>query len=249
MKFMVRSLQILAVVLLLAIASVVRAQTPLTPCATVVVAGLSEVEPGAALVFNASITGPIHTTKPEFKWSVSAGTIMSGQGTEVITVDTAGLGGQELTATAELSGAPLGCKGSASRTAQVKVQPFVCGLPFDQYGDIDFEDEKARLDNFAIQISNELLSTGHILMSAGRKTFENETAERLARAKSYMVDVRGIDPNRIVTTDCGFAQELRIVFSIVPLGAVPPSCDIYDTIPFSEVKFTKPRRNSSKKRQ
>jgi hypothetical protein len=246
---MVRSIQILAVVLLLAMALVVRAQSPLTTCATIDIDGPSEVEPGAELVFNARITGSIHTTKPEFKWTVSAGTIMRGQGTEAITVDTVGLGGQELTATAELSGALPGCKGSASRTTQVKPQPFVCGLPFDQYGDIDFEDEKARLDNFAIQISNELQTIGQIIMSAGRKTFENETAERLARAKSYMVDVRDVDRNRIITTDCGFSQELSIRLVVVPAGVSPVPCDAYDTIPFSEVKFTKPRPKSSKKRR
>jgi hypothetical protein len=246
---MVRTIQILAVVLLVTMASVVRAQTPSTPCATVDIDGPSEVEPGAELVLRVRITGPIHTTRPEFKWTVSVGTITSGQGATEITVDTVGLGGQELTATAELSGAPPGCKGSASRTTQVKPQPITCGRPFDEYGDISFEDEKARLDNFAIQISNELLSSGYILMSAGRETFENETAERLARAKSYIIDVREIDPNRIVTLDCGFTPELRILLSIVPVGAEPPTCDTYNTIPFSEVKFTKQRPKASKKRR
>ena len=245
---MILSIRILSFVLLLTLASVVRAQTSLTTCATIEIDGLSEVEPGTVLVFNARITGPIHTTKPEFKWTVSAGTITSGQGTEIISVDTVGLGGQEVTATAELSGAPVGCKGSASRTTQIK-PPIVCNLPFDQYGDINFEDEAARLDNFAIQISNELLSTGQIIMSAGRETFKNETAERLARAKSYIVDFRHVDQNRIITTDCGFAQELRITLVVVPAGVSPRTCDTYDTIPFSEVKFTKPRPKSSKKRR
>lgn len=245
---MVRWIYIPAVLLLLTLASVITAQTPLTTCATIEIDGLSEVDPGTVLVFNARIAGPIHTTKPEFKWTVSAGTITSGQGTEIITVDTTGLGGQDVTATAELNGAPPGCKGSASRTAKIKPPPIGCGRPFDEYGDISFEDEQARLDNFAIQISNELLSTGHILMFAGRETFENETAQRLARAKSWIVDVRGIDRNRIVTVDCGFAPELRIQLSIVPVGASPPSCDASFAIPFSDVKFTKRRPKSSKKR-
>ena len=244
---MVRSIQILSFGLLLLLASVIRAQSPLTPCATVVVAGPSEVEPGVALAFNASITGPIHTTKLEFKWTVSAGTITSGQGTDVITVDTAGLGGQEVTATAELTGAPPGCKASASSTTKVK-PPIICGIPFDQYGDIGFADEKARLDNFAIQITNEPLSTGQIIMYAGRETFKDEAAERLARAKSYLTDVRGIDRNRIITTDCGFSGELRITLMVVPTGANPLTCDSSSTIPFSEVQFTKPRPKSSKKR-
>ena len=224
------------------------AQSPLTRCATVEVDGLSEVDPGTVLVFDARITGPIHTTKPEFKWTVSAGTITSGQGTEIITVDTAWLGGQDVTATAELIGAPSGCKASASRATKVK-PPIICGLPFDQYGDIKFEDEKARLDNFAIQISNELLSTGQILMFAGRETFKNEAAERLARARSYIVDFRNVDRNRIITTDCGFSDELKITLMVVSAGVSPLTCDTSIAIPFSEVKFTKPRPKSSKKRR
>jgi hypothetical protein len=246
---MVRSIQILAVVLLLAIASVIRAQSPLTPCATIDIDGPSEVEPGAELVLRVRITGPVHTTKPEFKWTVSAGTITSGQGATEIIVDTVGLGGQEVTVTAELSGAPPGCKGSVSRSTQIKLAPIACRRPFDEYGDISFEDEKARLDNFAIQISNELLSSGYILMSAGRETFENETGERLARAKSYVTDVREVDPNRVVTLDCGFTPGLRILLSIVPVGAEPPTCSYDTAIPFSEVKFTKPRPKSLQKRR
>ena len=239
---MARSIQIVFIVLLLAFASVVRAQTT---CGTIDVDGPTEVDPGTLVVFNAKITGTIHTTKPEFKWTVSAGEITSGQGTDAITVDTAGLGGQEIIATVEISG----CKGSASRTTQVKVQPPTCGMPFDEYGDIDFEDEKARLDNFAIQLLNEPLSTGQILMAAGQQTFKNEAAERLARAKSYLVHVRQIDPNRIVTSDCGFTRDLLVILSI-SAGEIPlRTCDSYITIPFSEVKFTKPRPKSSKKRR
>jgi len=245
---MVRSIQLLSVVLLLTLASVVTAQSPLTTCATIDIDGPSEVAPGAPLVFKIKIIGLIHTTKPEFKWSVSVGTIMSGQGTDEITVDTVNLGGQELTATAELTGAPPGCKASVSRTTQVKPAPPACFHPFDEYGDIDFEDEKARLDNFAIMISNDSVSSGQILMFAGQKTFENETAERLVRAKSYMVNVREIDPNRILTTDCGFTHEVSIRLVIIPPGIAPLTCDDYKSIPFSEVKFKKPRPKSPKKR-
>lgn len=242
---MVRSIQIVLIVLLLASASVVRAQTPVPPCATLEIDGLGEVDEGRIVVFSARVVGTIQTTKPEFKWTVSAGTITSGQGTEVISVDTAGLGGQEIIASVELSTA---CRGSSSKPTKIK-PPIVCWFPFDAYGDITFEDEKARLDNFAIQLLNEPAASGQILMFAGRETFKNETAQRLARAKSYLVDVRHIDPNRIATYDCGFTQELNLQIWVVPVDATPRSCDSTMTIPFSEVKFTKPRPKSSKRRR
>ena len=127
--------------------------------------------------------------------------------------------------------------------------PGVIGCAFDNYGDIKFEDEKARLDNFVITVLHDPLNIGYILMSAGKETFEGEAAERLARAKSYLVDVREIDPNRIVTADCGFSEDLRVTLYVFPAGTIFPTCDIFTNVPFSEVKFTKPRPKSAKKKR
>jgi hypothetical protein len=206
------------------------------------------VEPGTPLVFKVKTTSMIQTTKPEFKWNVSAGTITTGQGTDEITVDSTGLGGVEVIVTAELSGLPPGCRASASRTTKVKAPPIACGLALDNYGDLRFEDEKARLDNFAIQLMNEPLATGTILMSAGQVTFKNEARQRLHRAKSYLVNVRGIDPNRIVTVDCGYATDLTVYLRIVPVGATPGPCSTVE-VPLSDVKFTKRRPKPSKKKR
>ena len=242
-------LKLLLISVALTVASVVRAQTPLTTCVSIeVVNGPTEVEQGVPVVFKATVTGTIHPTKPEFKWTVSAGTITSGQGTDEITVDSTGLGGVEITATVELAGAPPGCKASSSKPTQVKNAPIACGLPFDQYGDIAYEDEKARLDNFAIQLANEPQASGYIFMFAGAETYKNESAERLARAKSWLVDVRGTDRNRVVTNDCGYARDLSIRLIVLPLGANPPDCAAFVSTPFSDIKFTKPRPKSSKRR-
>ena len=239
-----RLIPILSVALLLTLASAARAQTSVR-CGIVDIEGPSQVEPGAPLALKVK-TSMLHTTKPEFKWWLSAGAITTGQGTDEITVDTTGLGGLNITASVGLAGAPPECKESASITFQVKM-PAVIGCAFDNYGDINFEDEKARLDNFAFQLTNEPLANGHILISAGQKTFEKETDERLHRAKSYLTDVRGVDPDRVITVDCGYAQELTAQLWIVPLGAGPPACRDYLEVPFSGVKFTKPRPKSSKK--
>ena len=245
---MERSIQILAVILLLTFASVAKAQTA-TACGIAGIDGPSQVEPGTPLVFKVKLTGMIHTTKPEFKWTLSAGTITTGQGTDEITIDSAGLGGLNLTITAELTGAPPACTASLSKTTQVNLPPIMCIRPFDEYGDIKFADEKARLDNFAIQLQNDPLASGSILVAAGKETFENEAAERLNRAKSYLVDVRGIDPNRIVTVDCGFAHGLTTRLYMVPHGASFPPCNDDVSVPVYEIKFTKRRPKSSPPRK
>lgn len=183
-----------SVILLLTFASVVSAQTPLT-CGIVEIEAPAKVAQGESLVFRAKVNGASHTNKTELKWKLSAGTITAGQGTSEISVDTAGLEGNDVIATVELSGVPLGCNGSASKITQVEPGAAGCGLQskFDEYGDLKFEDEKAWLDNFAIQLSSDPLSVGYIIMTAGQETYGNEATERLDRIRSYLVNVRKLD--------------------------------------------------------
>ena len=242
-----RSTQILSVFLLLTLVSVATAQTPAT-CGIVGIEGPATVDPDVPLVLKVRTTGILHTTKPEFKWKVSVGTITEGQGTDQVTIDTTGLGGLRMIVTTELSGATAACNGSASARTEVDVPPVTCSSPkFDAYGDIKFKVEKARLDNFAIQLLNDPLSSGYILAIAGQETFPNEATDRLDRAKTYLVNVREIDPNRVITLDCGFTEDLTVQLFVAPLGSSPPPCSIFNEIPFSEVKFTKPRPEASKK--
>ena len=127
-----RLIKILSVSLLLTLASAAQGQTTV-PRGIVDIEGPAEVEFGTLVGFKVRVTSLLHTSKPEFQWKVSAGTIVTGQGTNEITVDTDGIAGLDLISTVELSGAPLGCKASASRTMQVKTAAMVCGIPFDRW--------------------------------------------------------------------------------------------------------------------
>src|SRR5689334_7175286 len=110
-----RSIQIRLMFLWLTLASAVSAQTPAT-CGVVGVDGPTEVEYGAPLRFKAKISRMNSIAKPEFKWVVSLATITTGQGTNEITIDTVGLGGMTLTASAFFSKVPPGCAQAASIT-------------------------------------------------------------------------------------------------------------------------------------
>src|SRR5439155_20970457 len=102
----------------------------LPPCPTVTVSCPSDVDQGSPITFTASVTGDANVT---YNWSVSAGTITGGQGTSSITVDSAGLGGQTVTATVELGGLDPSCSRTASCTTGVRaaIPPAV---KFDEYG-------------------------------------------------------------------------------------------------------------------
>ena len=212
--------------------------TPPPPCPTVSVTCTDAVNVGEAITFTASVgQAPANAT---YNWSVSAGTITSGQGSTTITVDTAGLGGQSVTATVTVGGADPSCSGTtASCTTQVR-PPKPEPRKFDEYGNIRFNDEKARLDNYAIQLQNEPGSTGTIIAYG---SCAGEAQARADRAKDYLVNTRGIEAGRITTVDGGCRADLTVQLWVVPTGADQPQVDSSQAVsPCPECKATPRRR-------
>jgi hypothetical protein len=212
------------------------------PCPTVSVSCPADVEIGAPITFSASGAGDMNVT---YNWSVSAGTISGGQGTSSITVDTAGLGGQTVTATVELGGLDPSCAKTASCSTQVKPEKPVA-VKFDEYGNIKFNDEKARLDNYAIQLQNQPGSQGYIIAYG---SCEGEAQARADRAKDYLVNTRGIDAGRLVTIDGGCRSDLLVQLWIVPTGADAPAASTDNAIsPCPACKKAAPRRRARTRR-
>jgi len=212
------------------------------PCPTVSVSCPSDVDQGSAITYSAS-AGDANVT---YNWSVSAGTISSGQGTSSITVDTAGLGGQTVTATVEVGGLDPSCSRTASCSTNVRTPPQVNPTKFDEYGNIRFNDEKARLDNYAIQLQNAPGSQGYILAYG---TCAGEAQARADRAKDYLVNTRGIDAGRLTTVDGGCRSDLTVELWVVPTGATPPPASTDNIIsPCPECKKPAPRRRARRGR-
>jgi hypothetical protein len=206
-------------------------------CPTVTVSCSDMVEAGQSATFTANFAQGTPTVSETYNWTVSAGTITSGQGTSSITVDTGNLGGQSITATVEVGGVDPTCNRTASCTTPVK--PIVMARKFDEYGNIRFNDEKARLDNYAIQLQNEPTSQGVII---GYGACDGEGQTRANRAKDYLVNTRGIDAGRISVVDGGCRSELHVELWIVPSGAMAPAADMSGAVtPCPECK-RRPRR-------
>jgi hypothetical protein len=210
-------------------------------CPTVSVSCPSDVDQGTPITFTASMSGDASVT---YNWTVSAGTITGGQGTSTITVDTATLGGQSVTATLELGGLDPSCSRTASCTASVRaaIPP---ARKYDEYGNIRFNDEKARLDNYAIDLQNTPGSMGYILAYG---TCAGEAQARADRAKDYLVNTRGIDAGRLTTVDGGCKGDLAVELWVVPTGATPPSASGDTISPCPECKKkTPPRRRRGRR--
>ena len=124
------------------------------------------------------------------------------------------------------------------------VQIYVCGwvTPFDEYGDIRFADEKARLDNFAIQLMNEENAVGHIIVYAGRKATVAEAQVRANRARDYLISVRKISPDKIKVVNGGYREDPSVQLYIRSADAgLPPVMPTLDPSQV-EIIYEKKRR-------
>jgi hypothetical protein len=79
----------------------------------IIVSSPDEAKAGKLVTFVVRYTagaGPL----PTFRWKVSAGKIVGGEGTDLITVDSTGLGGKTIKATVEIGGIDPACSNKAS---------------------------------------------------------------------------------------------------------------------------------------
>jgi hypothetical protein len=117
---------------------------------------------------------------------------------------------------------------------------------FDTYGRIARNDEKARLDNFAVALQNDPGAQGYIITYGGRRGPAGEAQTRADFAKNYLVNSRGIDAGRLVTVDGGFREEATTELWLVPSGATPPTAS--PNVDASEVQTTRPPRRAPRRR-
>ena len=173
-------------------------------------------------------------------WTVSPGSarILSGAGTPTITVDSTGLAGQQITATLVVTNGsedPM-CRQIAQ--AYTSIPPHekrvLVGREFDTCCSCSYDDQKARLDNLAVELQNDPTTTAYIFAYGGRTTPVGQADKLLARARDYMITQRGIDASRIVMSNGGFREEDCVEVWLVPQGAAPPHPS--PTVDPSEVK-------------
>jgi hypothetical protein len=187
-------------------------------CPTVSVTCPDSATENAPVTFSASLSGGTPNITPIYHWTVSAGRIISGQGTESISVDAAGLAGQTIRATLDVGGYGESCPKSCSVSIPIDIKP----RKFDEYYDIARNDEKARLDNYAIQLQSEPGTQGYIIVYPSRKAKADEAQERATRISDYLINSRGLDASRFNITLGGARDGWMFELWIVPQGAQPP---------------------------
>lgn len=109
----------------------------------------------------------------------------------------------------------------------------------DEYGDIRWADEKARLDNYVMELRNDPTARAFVACYGGRRARAGEARARCARVARYLKRVGGIDGSRIITLDGGYREELTVELWTPPAGAMLPM--VSPTLDPSEVTIIKRR--------
>ncbi|MDQ3585266.1 MAG: hypothetical protein M3407_05785 [Acidobacteriota bacterium] len=224
--------------------------TDVTFCPQVTVSGPLYVwERGQPLQFSASVREERTQTKPSYRWTVSAGEMISGQDTTEITVRWPNSEYQQVKATVEVGGYASECNASASGTSPEKMisVPF----KFDEFGQITCEDIKARLDNFGISLQSHPEMRAHIIYYGGQYYTDYRERRHLptrgqaeafgSLLKNYLINVRGISPNKLVLVNGGFRSEWGAELWLAPSGASAPVPT--PTIPANKIKYRRGKLN------
>ena len=119
--------------------------------------------------------------------------------------------------------------------------------PFDSYGDISWEEEKAHLDNFAIALQRDPNLIGYIIVYAGKRACVGEAEDRARRAKKYLAETRGVQEGRVKWIDGGYRGKLTVILQPLPPGA--PELTASPTIKPSDVQIIKNCKPKTAKRK
>ncbi len=165
-----------------------------------------------------------------YTWTISPKNlrITSGLGTSAITVDTTGFGGQTITADLDVNDGvyDANCRQRISVPTIVdNIAPPPKARTFDDFVSLAFDDDKARLDAFTIELQNNPDAQGYIIMYQGtdKVSMRLRKVDVLSkRTLDYLVKVRGIDPRRIVITNWGTRTQTTYELWVIPPGAQPP---------------------------
>jgi hypothetical protein len=173
-----------------------------------------------------------------YEWTISAGTIVSGASTSSITIDHTGVGSGDIdvrvTAVVNAPNCP-----PQRREASCKIPviiPTECSV-FDAYRDIRFNDEKARLDNFAIWLLGEPSWTGYYVSYAGSGCYGDLFTDRLRdyranRSRNYLTETRQLDASRLLnlTVDGTRNDPYGVILWVCPANMQPPVDRINDRV-------------------
>lgn len=121
---------------------------------------------------------------------------------------------------------------------------------FDEYTIISWGDERARLDNVAIQLQHEPNMITYLDVYAGRRACVGEVEARAVRARNYLVKKRGIKADRVLWKDGGNREKQTVEIWIQPRGLTEPyPSPTVEKSAVQIIKNCKPENRNRRKRK
>ncbi len=209
--------------------------------------------PNGPLQFKANLESNGRKIDPVFTWLVSQGKIINGQGTDTIAVEVPAGASGKVIARVDVSGYSLDCP-IKTTTAVAETTVGISHFKFDEYVDICSGDEKARLDNLGFQLQTNPELQAFVIFYGGRcysschhdyprhrprYPRKGEAQARAGRIKPYLVNTRGLAPDRISVIDGGNRESWMAELWIAPKGAMPPA--VTPTVQLEDIEYRQGR--------
>jgi hypothetical protein len=188
-------------------------------CPSLTVSGPAGITaPGGTMTFTANLSGGSQD-QVTYNWTVSAGTIESGQGTPSITVSVpSDMAGGNITATVDIGGMDPSCNCPANASETAGISPNPENTLIDEFGKATDDDVKARVDNWYIQLNQNPNAQGYVINYG--------TPAEIRRRKAQIqkaINFRKYDASRLTFVDGpdnGTGPDTK--FYLVPPGADNP---------------------------
>jgi hypothetical protein len=216
---------------------------PKSPCPFPVnISAPSQVTEGEIITFTADVTYT-GTAPIKYTWKVTpaSASIINGLGTATLNVDSTGLGGQRIiaTLTADDGSSDPACVQSAQAVAVIAPikKIAIVAREYDECNHCTFDDQKARLDNLAVELQNDPTTRAYIIAYGGRMSPVGQVEKLMTRAREYIVTQRGISASRLTVVNGGFREDDSVELWIVPSGASAPQAT--PTVQAGEIKRRK----------
>jgi hypothetical protein len=219
---------------------------PKSPCPFPVnISAPQQVNEGDIITYTADVAySGDAALRYNWKVSPSSARIISGLGSPTLNVDSTGLGGQRIVATltADDRSSDPTCAQSAQAVSIVAAREkrVIVAQEFDECNSCSYDDQKARLDNLAVELQNDPSTRAYLFAYGGRMSPLGQVEKLMSRARDYLITQRGIDASRLTVVNGGFREEDSVELWIVPSGAAAPPAT--PTVQAGDVKSPVRRR-------
>lgn len=188
-------------------------------CPTVSVTGFAGiVAPGEMVTFTASVDPKGKELKLEYVWSVSSGTIVSGQGTSTIGVPQPN--NSCVTVTVKIRGLPESCPSAASETSCF--DPPILAVKLDEFvGSLAKVPAKRFVEAFN-KAKDDSYAQVYIFISGARRYPKSSVRKKRQILMRHITVKCQFDTQRVTFVDVDNKHDDRVTIWLVPAGANLP---------------------------